>query len=41
MSGFGINIEASIWQKVDNLIFKAVEKVIDLFIHDAKDGNVI
>ena len=41
MAGYGINIEASIWKKVDNLIFKAVDKVIDLFIHDAKDGNVI
>lgn len=37
MAGFGINIDACIWKKVDTLIFKIADKFLDLYLQDAKE----
>lgn len=39
MSGFGVNIEACIWKKVDIIIFKIVDKILDFYIQDAKEDK--
>jgi len=32
MGGFSINAEASLWKKVDNYAFKALDKILELLI---------
>lgn len=37
MAGFGVNLEACIWKKVDALVFKVADKLLEMYIQDLKD----